>query len=358
MIPVTIPFLPSKQEYNNLMDGIWERNWLTNHGPLTEELENEIKKYLKVEHFKLVSNGTIALQMAIKAFKLSGDIITTPFTYVASTSSIVWEGCNPVFADIDPHTYNIDPDKIEAAITKNTCAILATHVFGNPCHLERIDQIAQKHKLTVIYDAAHAFKVEYKGQSIFSYGDASTTSFHATKIFHTIEGGGVFCKVDQLDYRISRMRNFGHKGPEDFEGVGINGKVSEFHSAMGLVNLKYIDEILKVRKSQYKLYKEILTDSTLQFQKIGEDVGYNYSYFPVLFKDEKELLKTVALLNSNDIYPRRYFYPILSELPYVVKVHMPVAESISKRILCLPIYHSLSNQEIKNISNIILNSLP
>ena len=243
MIPVTKPFLPPIEEYQKYTEGIWQRNWLTNNGPLVNELELKLKDYLQVPHLLFLNNGTIAIQIAIKALQLKGDIITTPFSYVATTSSIVWEGCQPVFVDIDKHTFNIDASKIEAAITPNTSAILATHVYGNPCDIDAIAAIAKKHNLKVIYDAAHCFGTKYKGKSVFAYGDVCTTSFHATKLFHTVEGGAVFCNDADLLRKMAQLRNFGHDGPEHFNEVGINGKNSEFHAAMGLANLKYIQQI-------------------------------------------------------------------------------------------------------------------
>jgi dTDP-4-amino-4,6-dideoxygalactose transaminase len=239
MIPVTKPFSPPIAEYTKLLEGVWERHWFTNNGPLVNELELQLKTYLNLPHLLFLNNGTIALQIAIKALELKGDIITTPFSYVATTSSIVWEGCNPVFVDIDPQTLNIDPTKIEAAIKPNTTAILATHVYGNPCDIDAIQKIADKYKLKVIYDAAHCFGTLYKGKSVFAYGDISTTSFHSTKLFHTVEGGAVFTMNPDLLKKLSYLRNFGHEGPEHFAEVGINGKNSEFHAAMGLCNLKY-----------------------------------------------------------------------------------------------------------------------
>src|SRR5690606_18072879 len=221
MIPVTKPFLPPQEEYEKYLDGIWKREWLTNNGPLVNELELQLKEYLGLKHILYVSNGTIALQMAIKALELKGEIITTQFSFVATTSSIVWEGCKPVFVDIDQATLNIDPSKIEAAITSETSGILATHVYGNPCDIEAIQAIADKHGLKVIYDAAHCFGTKYKGRSVFEYGDISTTSFHATKLFHTIEGGAVFTKDPEVLKKLSFLRNFGHNGPEKYEGVGI-----------------------------------------------------------------------------------------------------------------------------------------
>src|SRR5690606_27065948 len=241
MIPVTKPFLPKVEEYDKYLASIWERQWLTNNGPLVNEFELKLKEYLDVNHLLYVSNGTIALQIAIKALELSGEIITTPFSFVATTSSIVWEGCKPVFVDIDSETFNIDPRKIESAITPSTSAILATHVYGNPCDIDAIQKIADKYNLKVIYDAAHCFGTKYKGKSVFDYGDISTTSFHATKLFHSIEGGAVFTRCPELLKKMSFIRNFGHNGPSDFKELGLNGKNSEFHAAMGLCNLNYVD---------------------------------------------------------------------------------------------------------------------
>src|SRR5688572_25479009 len=234
MINVTKSFLPPIEEYVKYLEGIWERCHLTNHGPLVNELEEKLKTYLGVKNFFYLNNGTIAIQLAIKALDITGEVITTPFSYVATCSSIVWENAKPVFVDIDPGNFTIDATKIEAAITPRTSAILATHVYGIPCNVEEIDRIAKKHKLKVVYDAAHAFGVEYKGASLLNYGHISTLSFHATKLFHTVEGGGITTNDDELAHRIAYMRNFGHKGQEEFWGLGINGKSSEFHAAMGL----------------------------------------------------------------------------------------------------------------------------
>ncbi|TVP43483.1 MAG: aminotransferase class I/II-fold pyridoxal phosphate-dependent enzyme, partial [Mongoliibacter sp.] len=237
MIPVTKPFSPPIEEYKKYIDEIWERNWYTNNGPLVNQLEKDLKQYLGVSEVAFVSNGTIAIQIALKALGIHKKVITTPFSYVATTSSLVWEGCEPVFADIDSNTLNIDPLKIEELIDEDTQAILATHCFGNACEIDQIEKIAHKHGLKVIYDAAHCFGTKYKGESIFNFGDISTTSFHATKLFHTIEGGAIFSGNKELRKKVSFLRNFGHDGPEKFNGVGINGKNSEFHAAMGLCNL-------------------------------------------------------------------------------------------------------------------------
>ena len=357
MIPVTKPFLPPKNEYIDYINSIWEREWLTNQGPLVNELELQLKEYLGVKHLLFLGNGTIALQIAIKALDLQGDIITTPYSYVATTSSIIWEGCNPIFVDIDEHSLNINPDLIEAAITPNTSAILATHVFGNPCDVEAIAKIAEKHKLKVIYDAAHAFGVKVNGKSIFEYGDISTTSFHATKLFHTTEGGAVFTKESKLLRKMSLMKGFGHLSPTTFEGVGINGKNSEFHAAMGLCNMKYVDSILEKRKQQADYYNLRLEGLKVQRQTIHSKSQYNYAYYPVIFDDEAMLLQVIDDLQNYQIFPRRYFYPSLNTLHYLKDKHnCPVSEKVAKGSLCLPLYHNLSKEEQYMICRIILRT--
>jgi len=357
MIPVTKPFMPPREEYEKYLEGIWEREILTNNGPLVKELERRLKEYLGVENLLYVANGTMALQIAIKALDLKGEIITTPFSYVATTSSIVWEGCTPVFVDIDPNTLNIDPNLIEEAITEKTSGILATHVFGNPCDIEAIQAIADKHNLKVIFDAAHCFGTTYKGKSVFSYGDISTASFHATKLFHTVEGGAVFTKDKELNKRMSRMRNFGHAGSEKFDGVGINGKNSEFHAAMGIVNLRYIDSILLKRKKQFEFYENYLFGSPFQEICIEKNSEFNCAYYPLIFKSEDIALKVKSTLERKEIFPRRYFYPSLSSLKYVDKQKTQNADNIAKRILCLPLYFELSQYEQELIIKYILKSM-
>jgi len=355
MILVTKPFLPPREEYEQYIKGIWDREWLTNNGPLVNDLELSLKRYLNLKHVLYLSNGTIALQLAIRALELKGEIITTPFSYVATTSSIVWEGCKPVFVDIDPQTLNIDPAKIEAAITPNTTAILATHVYGNACDIGAIESIASKHGLKVIYDAAHCFGSKYKGRSVFEYGDISTTSFHATKLFHTIEGGAIFTQNANLLKKLAFMRNFGHNGPEEFAELGINGKSCEFHAAMGLVNLRYIEEILRRRKEAAAHYDTYLQYVRAVKPALTPDTVYNYAYYPLVFESEDLLLRCIKSLNNNNIFPRRYFYPALSSiLPYVDKTDMPVTEDIARRVVCLPMYYSLSNAEIDLTMRLIL----
>ncbi|MBS0028614.1 DegT/DnrJ/EryC1/StrS family aminotransferase [Chitinophaga sp. 22321] len=358
MIPVTKPFLPPREEYNKYLNDIWDRQWLTNNGPLVNELETRLKQYLHVSNLLFVANGTIALQMAIKALDLKGEIITTPFSYVATTSTIVWENCTPVFADIDPLTFNIDASQIEAAITENTSAIMATHVFGNACNIDMIQAIASKHNLKVIYDAAHCFGSLYNGKSVFEYGDISTCSFHATKIFHTIEGGAVFTPQSDISDRMGLLRNFGHTSPVTFDGIGVNAKNSEFHAAMGLCCIEHMDEIFKVRKKQWQHYKSALQESNkVQLLTITKGCDFNCAYFPVVFESEEVLQKVTAALNLQYVQPRRYFYPSLNTLDYVNNNSCPQSESIAKRVLCLPIYHTLRKEDQDMITKVILKNI-
>lgn len=353
MIPVTKSYLPPIEDYIEHLRKIWDSNQLTNNGPLVQELEQKLKTYLGVKHLFFVSNGTIALQIAIKALDLKGEIITTPFSYVATTSSIVWEGCQPVFVDINPQTLCIDPNLIEAAITPTTTGILATHVYGIPCAVEKIQQIAQKHGLKVLYDAAHTFAVKYQGKSLVSYGDISTLSFHATKLFHTVEGGAIITDDDELAHRIGYMRNFGHKSPEEFWGLGINGKNSEFHAAMGLCNLPHIEEIIAARKQVSGWYDDLLLASDLTRPVLPDGTEYNFAYYPVLFPSEESLLRARDRLNELQIFPRRYFFPSLNQVPYLPAWQSPVSENISRKILCLPLYTDLSLSEVEQITSII-----
>ena len=350
--------MPPVEEYYKHLNDIWERNWLTNNGPLVNELELKLKRYLNVDHLLFLSNGTIALQIAIKALDLKGEIITTPFSYIATTSSIVWEGCKPVFADIDRETLNIAPKSIEKLITDKTSAILATHVYGNPCDVEAIDALAKKYNIKVIYDAAHAFGVKFQGRSIFEYGDISTTSFHATKLFHTVEGGAVFTGSPELLKKMAFLKNFGHDGPEKFAEVGINGKNSEFHAAMGLCNLEHLDDILKKRKQDYKQYLFSLQPLEFVSQKIHQNTDYNYAYFPIILKSEKDVIKVFDELKSHKIFARRYFYPTLDMADYLKESSsIRVAKDIAKKILCLPLYYSISKSEIDMICRIIKRTL-
>jgi len=355
MIPITKPFLPPQEEYEKYLDGIWTRNWLTNMGPLSSELEMQLKNHLNVKHLLFVGNGTIALQMAIKVLNLKDEIITTPFSFVATTSSIVWEGCTPIFVDIDRDTLNIDPSKIEDAITEKTTAILATHVYGNPCDVLAIEKIAEKHHLKVIYDGAHAFGVDVYGKSIFEYGDISICSLHATKLYHTIEGGLVITKDPDLLRKLAFMRNFGFYGLGAFAELGINGKNSEFHAAMGLTNLKYIDEIHDKRKLLTERYDKYLKTLKAVKPKWHAEASINYAYYPLVFENEELMLKCMENLKVSEIFTRRYFFPSLATtLPYVKKQSFAITEDIAKRVLCLPLYYELSEVEVELICRLLL----
>ncbi|NKI26835.1 DegT/DnrJ/EryC1/StrS family aminotransferase [Arenibacter sp. 6A1] len=357
MIPITKPFLPPKEEYEKMISIIWESHWLTNSGPLVEKLEKELLKELAVSNLLFVVNGTMALQLAIKALCLEGEIITTPFSFVATTSSIVWENNRPVFVDIDSDTLNIDASKIEAAITPKTVAIVATHVFGNPCDVVEIEKIAKKHKLKVIYDGAHAFGVKIEGKSIFEFGDISICSTHATKIYHTTEGGFIVTKDKKLLKELRLMINFGFKSAVSFANLGINAKNSEFHAAMGLVNLKYIEENWENRKKISLLYDSILSGS-IKKQSWADNATISYAYYPVIFNSEMELEVCIESLLKENIIPRRYFYPLLSEsLPYVAYVKLPIAEDVSRRVLCLPLYNELALEVVERIGRVICNSI-
>jgi dTDP-4-amino-4,6-dideoxygalactose transaminase len=357
MIPVTKSFLPPLEEYTSQVQRAYNNGWLTNRGALVLELEDKLTGYLQLEQAKilLMNNGTIPIQIALKCLAQGGEVITTPFSYVATTSAIVWEGCTPVFVDIHPKYLTIDETKIEQAITEKTTCILATHVFGNPCNIEEIERIAKKHSLKVIYDGAHAFGVNYKGKSIFEYGDVTTCSFHATKLFHTGEGGAIFCKDPALFHQLYYSHNFGHDGPLAFHGLGINGKMSELQAAMGLAVLPYMQEILKERSKVVAYYDDNLKTDRLSRIKIRTETDWNSAYYPVLFESENHLLEIEKSLQDIEVFPRRYFYPSLTNLPYVPQSSCEIASSVSSRILCLPLFYGLSEHEVKRIASIINN---
>lgn len=355
MIPVTKPFLPPQQIYHSYLDGIWKRQWLTNMGPLASQLEMDLKTFLDLKHLLFVTNGTVALQMAIKALDLKGEIITTPFSFVATTSSIVWEGCTPVFIDIDPDSLNIDAHKIEAAITDETTAILATHVYGNPCEVEKIDSIAKKYNLKVIYDAAHAFGVEVNGKSIFDYGDISICSLHATKLYHSVEGGFVVTQNAHLLKKLASIRNFGISGFDTFDELGLNGKNSEFHAAMGLANLKYIENIIAKRQALTNRYDQQLQNLKAYRPKWHRDSENKGAYYPLVFESEELMLKIVEHLKAHEIGTRRYFYPSLaSALPYLKPQALEITDEVSKKVLCLPLFYDLTMEEVDMICRVIL----
>lgn len=353
MIPVTQTFLPPIEEYQAQVQRAYNNNWLTNRGELVRELEQKLQKYLTVDNILITNNGTVPLQIALKLLGKGGEIITTPFSYVATTSSIVWENCTPVFVDIDPEYLTIDESKIEAAITDKTSCILATHVFGNPCNIEIIEAIARKHQLFVIYDAAHCFGVRYNNKSIFEYGDISTCSFHATKLFHTGEGGAIFTNDAELRHKIFYSHNFGHNGPLAFHGLGINAKISELQAAMGLAVLPYMDNILAERRRVCDYYDNHLDFSRLQKLKIRENTDWSYSYYPVIFETERQLLYVLQKMNENNIFPRRYFYPSLNTIEYTKGQAMPVSESIAGRILCLPLFVGLEEKVLEKIVSLM-----
>lgn len=357
MVPVTKSFLPPINEYTAQIQRAYDNEWLTNRGKLVLELESKLKEYLDLSNILIMNNGTIPLQIALKLLGNNGEVITTPFSYVATTASIVWENCTPVFVDIHPEYLTIDETKIEAAITEKTTCILATHVFGNPCNVDAIGEIALKHNLKVIYDAAHCFGVKYKEKSLFEYGDVSTCSFHATKIFHTGEGGAIIAQDKTLQHKIFYSHNFGHNGPLDFYGLGINGKISELHAAMGLSVLPYMESIINSRKKIIDYYRSNLNFEHLKTMKVRENTDWNNSYFPVIFESEEVLLQTQKSLNENEIFPRRYFYPSLNTLEYVDSQEMPISKSISSRILCLPLFVGLQESELALIVKTLINSI-
>jgi len=355
IVPVTKPYLPKIEYYKEYIQEAFDREWLTNHGPLLVRLENQLKDHLKVKRLISVSNGTIALQLAYRALQLQGEVITTPFSYVATTSSLLWEGLTPVFADIDPVSWTILPQSIEALINKKTTAIVATHVFGIPCDVRAIEAIAKKYHLKVIYDAAHCFGVEYENQSILNWGDISTLSFHATKIFHTVEGGGVICHDPVLENIISQLGNFGHTSPTEFSLPGINGKLSEVHAAMGLAILPDVGKLIDYRKSIHATYDELLVDLPIKKPQLPTGVTrYNYAYYPVLFPTSESTIRVFEALKENGITSRRYFYPSLSKLEYLKHTNpTPIADNIASRVLCLPIFYELEKPTLERICALI-----
>lgn len=354
MVNVTKTYLPSVEKYKRYVDKIFDSGWITNNGEVVKLLEEKLSHYLGVNNILLVSNGTLALQVAYKLLNLKGEVITTPFSFVATSSSLVWEGLKPVFADIDRRSLCIDPKEIPNKITPNTSAILPVHVFGNGCEVEEIANIAKRYNLKVIYDAAHAFNVKYKGESILKHGDISTLSFHATKIFHTIEGGALVINDDKLYNKAKNLINFGIISPTTIDGVGINAKMNEFQAAMGLCVLEDMDYIYHSRKKVYKQYVEILKNkSYLRYQEWSKYCDRNYSYFPVMFNSEEALLVVKEKLECNGIIPRRYFYPSLDTIGYLEGQNMVISNEIAKTILCLPISVGLDEKVIIKICNII-----
>lgn len=362
-ILVTQPQLPSLDDFIPMLEDIWESKWLTNNGKFHQKFEKELAEYLGVPFVSLFSNGTLALISALQVMRITGEVITTPYSFVATTHALHWNGIKPVFADVDPITLNLDPKKIEAAITPKTTAIMPVHVYGNPCDVEAIKEIADTYGLKVIYDAAHAFSVDLNGNSVLNYGDMSILSFHATKVFNTIEGGAIICKDEATKKRIDYLKNFGFAGETKVIAPGINAKMNELQAAYGLLQLKDIDVAISKRREVANLYKELLSEiKGISFLRDNEGVKHNYAYFPI-FVDNKEYGKTrdelYEELKKHNIFGRRYFYPLISQFPTYSGLqsaaagNLPVAEGVTKKVICLPIYPDLSVDEVLRIINVI-----
>ena len=348
-VNVTRSYLPPLEEYQAYLRQIWSSNQLTNRGQLVQDLEGKLAERLAVPHVLCVANGTMALQLAIDALDLRGDIVTTPFSYVATTSAILWQNCRPVFADIEADSLCIDPAAVEAAITDNSCAILATHVFGTPCDIERLGAIARRHKLPLIFDAAHAFGVEYQGRPLASYGDIATLSFHATKLMHTVEGGAVLTHSPQVRERLQLSHAFGHSGDEH-SCLGINAKMSELHAAMGLALWPHLPEIRAARQRVHGYYERGLMGARTIRRPLWRDAARrNFAYYPVILRSESAVQAVLQRLADEHIHPRRYFYPSLNRLPYVAGDACPISEDIARRIICLPMAHDLRRQQLQAI---------
>lgn len=357
MIFVTKTYLPDKEKYKSYIDRIYENGWITNNGPMVQELEKRLAEYLGVKNIVLVSNGTAALEIAYRTLGIEDYALTTPFSFVATTSSLVTNGIKPIFVDIDPQSLTIDADKIEEAITPNTSAIVPVHVFGNICDVEKIEKISEKHDLKVIYDAAHTFGVKYKDESVLNYGDISILSFHATKLFHSIEGGALIINDDSLVEKARYLINFGIENEVSIPDLGTNAKMNEFEAAMGLCMLDEMDLILQKREAVYQRYQDAL-EGWVQLPSRDENISNNYSYFPVVFKSAEQRARVQKALNEQKIFPRRYFYPSLDTLGYIEpKQYMPISRDITERILALPMYPELEESDQVNIIKIIQGAL-
>ncbi|CVI73542.1 dTDP-4-amino-4,6-dideoxy-D-glucose transaminase [Clostridiales bacterium CHKCI001] len=364
-IYVTKPYLPPKEEYEKYLDQIWSSNILTNMGSLHNQLEQRLQEILEVPYAMLFTNGHLALETLLQALDLHGEVITTPFTFVSTCHAIVRNGLTPVFCDIRKEDYTIDPEKIEACITEKTTAIVGVHVYGNPCDIEAINRIAKKYNLKVIYDAAHAFGEKVSGIGIGNFGDGSIFSFHATKVFHSVEGGAVVIKDLDMGYKMHQLRNFGITGEEKISGIGLNAKMSEFHAAMGLCNLNHLQELIQKRKERVLYYEKLLGQiPEVILSKRREEVEYNYAYMPIVFEDSESgqiRYRVCNALNKEKIYPRKYFYPLLSQCGcYEGKFEIqetPIALQISDNVLCLPLYPDLAFEEIEKICHIIANCI-
>lgn len=362
-IYVTQPFLPPLEAFYPYLEQIWESKCLTNNGPFHKELENKLADYLGVEHLALFANGTLALVTALQALRISGEVITTPFSFVATAHSLLWNGIKPVFVDIHPETFNLDPEKIEAAITPHTTAIMPVHVYGKPCDVENIQHIAETYGLKIIYDAAHAFGVRYKGGSVLKHGDLSTMSFHATKVFNTFEGGAIVCPDDKTKRRVDDLKNFGFHGEVTVVAPGINAKMNEIQAAFGLLQLKHVDQAITRRQAIDALYRqELVNIKGITFPTLPADTQYNYAYFPILVEKDYPLTRDGLYdkLREQGIFPRRYFYPLISEfpmyrgLPSATRQNLPVAHKVAESVLCLPIYPALKPEEQQIVIKIIM----
>ena len=361
-IYVTQPFLPPLEEFIPYLEKIWSNKILTNGGPFHQQLEQALCNYLGVKHLALFTNGTIALVTALQALRITGEVITTPYSFVATAHSLLWNGIKPVFVDVDPNTLNLDPAKIEGAITPQTTAIMPVHCYGHPCDVEAIQKIADNYNLRVIYDAAHAFGVQGRGGSVLNHGDLSVLSFHATKVFNTFEGGAIICPDAKTKLRIDQLKNFGHAGEVTVVAPGINGKMSEINAAFGLLQLKHIDKAIARRKEIDTLYRGLLSEvKGIQcLQDAGEKVA-NYSYFPILVDGNYPISREDLnqKLKNHHIYARRYFYPLITEFPMyrglssAHRDNLPVATAAAQKVLCLPIYPALENAQIETIAQLI-----
>jgi dTDP-4-amino-4,6-dideoxygalactose transaminase len=352
MINVTRTYLPDFEKYSQTLKRAWDKGWITNNGELVVELEQKLKQYLGVKHLFFTNNGTVVLQMALKAYDITGEVITTPFSYVATLNAILWEKCTPVFADIRRDDFCIDAARIEEKITEKTQAILATHVYGYPCDIDAISKIAEKYNLKVIYDGAHSFGCRYRGKSLLSYGDISTCSFHATKIFHTIEGGCIVTEDDAIARKLMLYRQFGHVYDE-YLSEGINAKNSEAHAAMGLCILPDLPSIIQQRKALSERYSSLLNARVTRPASPELDFNYNYAYYPVLMPTEAQLIAAIAALGMLKIHPRRYFHPSLNKLPYLNYKESPVSEDIASRVMCLPLFVGLEDSDVVRICEVI-----
>lgn len=361
-IYVTRPFLPPLEEFTPYLEKIWNSRWLTNNGPFHEELEHALCKHLGVEYLSLFSNGTIALITALQALRITGEVITTPFSFVATTHSLMWNGIRPVFVDIDRDTFNLDPTRIESAITQRTTAVMPVHCFGYPCAVEAIENIADNYNLKTIYDAAHAFGVDFREKSILNHGDLSVLSFHATKVFNTFEGGAIICHDAKTKLRIDRLKNFGFVDEVTVVATGINGKMSEFNAALGMLQLSKIAEALASRHEIDNLYRELLGGAEgIRCPRPPVGTNHNFAYFPVLVEDSFRMDRDALYqwLRENGVIARRYFYPLISEfsmyrdLPSAQAANLPVATDVASRVLCLPIYPGLERTDVERVVGLI-----